>query len=127
MQQTTSLTNCFGFASQKHGEPPAKAAVAAGGAGANLIQVTLKSMAADSSHKAPVARKLPGSMTVANVKRMCQQLFGLDMSKQKLFCQAPGVKDVWEGLLSRTQNLSRTSTVVSLASCPRRAFSNNFG
>lgn len=35
-------------------------------------------------------------MTVANIKRMCQQLFGLDMAKQKLFCQAAGEENVWE-------------------------------
>jgi hypothetical protein len=82
---------------QKHGEPVVSTAAAGGGTGGGLIQVTLKSMAAESSHKPPVGRKLPGSMTVSNVKRMCQQLFGLEMSKQKLFCQAPGIKDVWEG------------------------------
>eukprot|EP00285_Hemiselmis_virescens_P010335 CAMPEP_0173381150 /NCGR_PEP_ID=MMETSP1356-20130122/3610_1 /TAXON_ID=77927 ORGANISM="Hemiselmis virescens, Strain PCC157" /NCGR_SAMPLE_ID=MMETSP1356 /ASSEMBLY_ACC=CAM_ASM_000847 /LENGTH=130 /DNA_ID=CAMNT_0014334903 /DNA_START=29 /DNA_END=421 /DNA_ORIENTATION=+ len=53
-------------------------------------------MAPESSHKDPVSRKLPGSMTVANLKRMCQQLFGLDAAKQRLFCRLVGEKDVWD-------------------------------
>jgi hypothetical protein len=34
-------------------------------------------------------------MTVANVKRMCQQLFKLDASKQRLFTKATSETDMW--------------------------------
>ena len=66
---------------------PHRQEAALGGGGGGLIQVTLKSMAPESSHIAPVSRKLPGSMTVSSIKRMCQQLFGLDLGKQRLFCR----------------------------------------
>lgn len=54
----------FAACLEKHGEPVAKKVAAVGGIGGGLIQVTLKSMAPESSHIAPVSRKLPGSMTV---------------------------------------------------------------
>ena len=63
---------------QIHGPPecPVGGAgqVAAGGSGASMIEVTLCSMAAASSHKAPVTRRLPASVTIGHVKKLCQQV-----------------------------------------------------
>jgi hypothetical protein len=51
--------------------------VATGGGPSSMVEVTLRSMAAASSHKPPVTRRLPASVTVANVKRLCQQVRAL--------------------------------------------------
>ena len=48
--------------------------VAAGGSGASMIEITLCSMAAESSHKAPVTRRLPSSVLVGHVKKLCHQV-----------------------------------------------------
>jgi hypothetical protein len=83
---------------QKHGLPEVRAG-GAQGAGPAMLSVTLKSMAADSAHKAAISRKLPAGMTVANVKRMCQQLFKLDVAKQRLFTKAVSDTDMWDAEL----------------------------
>jgi C4-dicarboxylate-specific signal transduction histidine kinase len=38
-------------------------------------------------------------MTVANVKRMCQQLFKLDVARQRLFAKARSESDMWNAEL----------------------------
>jgi hypothetical protein len=97
--ETISKSDCiFAALVQKHGLPAvAKGAAASGGPA--MLNVNLTSMAADSSHKAPIARKLPAGMTVANVKRMCQQLFKLDVARQRLFAKARSETDMWNAEL----------------------------
>jgi tubulin-specific chaperone E len=48
--------------------------VAAGGSGASMLEITLCSMAAASSHKPSVTRRLPSSVLVGHVKKLCQQV-----------------------------------------------------
>lgn len=79
---------------EKHGVGPVRAATTGGGGG-SMLTVTLKSMAAESSHKKEVTRRLPGSMSVAAVKRMCKQLFGLEVAQQALFAKPKDEPDVW--------------------------------
>ena len=65
---------------EKHGDPndaPKDAAGGAGGLAANLVQVTLRCVAAEACHLEPVTKKLPGSARVALVKRLAKKLFKL--------------------------------------------------
>eukprot|EP00960_Hanusia_phi_P031375 749263-Hanusia_phi.AAC.10 len=82
---------------QKHGAPVMQDAAARSNS-STMLSVTLKSMASDSCSKAPLTRKLPASMTVANLKRMCQQLFKLDVSKQSLYVKSKDEIDAWTGI-----------------------------
>eukprot|EP00742_Colponemidia_sp_Colp-10_P003275 GILJ01003485.1.p1 GENE.GILJ01003485.1~~GILJ01003485.1.p1 ORF type:complete len:552 (+),score=93.11 GILJ01003485.1:115-1770(+) len=50
----------------------------------NMISVHIRSLHADSVEKAPVARKLPLTMTVKDVKVLCSRLYKVDPSKQLL-------------------------------------------
>ena len=100
---------------EKHGLP-AVAKGAAAGSGPTMLNVTLTSMAADSSHKAAIARKLPAGMTVANVKRMCQQLFKLDVARQRLFTKARTETDMWNAELME-EDLKPISFYVTHEEC----------
>eukprot|EP01027_Heterolobosea_sp_BB2_P009865 GEZU01014523.1.p1 GENE.GEZU01014523.1~~GEZU01014523.1.p1 ORF type:complete len:344 (+),score=111.26 GEZU01014523.1:305-1336(+) len=78
---------------QKHGDPmealagAQSAAEAQGSFAKDLVSVTLRSMSASTSGGAMEAtRKLPTStMTVQKLKQMCQRLFKLDPSLQRLY------------------------------------------
>ena len=79
---------------EKHGLPAVRG-VGQASVGPSMLTVNIKSMAADSSHKAAIQRKLPGGMTVGGVKRMCQQLFKLDVARQRLYTKACTESDMW--------------------------------
>ncbi len=64
-----------------------------GGGGAStlareMLGVTLVSMAASSMTLAPVEKKLPGSLTVAQLKQLCHKLFRLEPALQVLYYKA---------------------------------------
>ncbi|XP_024534249.1 tubulin-folding cofactor E [Selaginella moellendorffii] len=54
---------------------------------ASLITITIKCVAASLGEIAPVTRKLPGSMTVGKLKLLCEALFKLKATKQRLFLE----------------------------------------
>lgn len=65
----------------------------AGGGGASalareMLAVTLVSMAASSMTMAPVEKRLPGSLTVAQLKQLCHKLFRLEPALQVLYYKA---------------------------------------
>lgn len=74
------------------GSAASAAGLGGGGAGAGLaremLSVTLVSMAAASMTMAPVAKRLPGSLTVAQLKQLCHKLFGLEPALQVLYYRA---------------------------------------
>ena len=100
---------------EKHGMPAVRGA-GEGTIGPSMLNVNLKSMAADSSHKAAIQRKLPGGMTVANVKRMCQQLFKLDVARQRLYTKACTETDMWNAELME-EDLKPISFYVTHEDC----------
>lgn len=57
---------------------------------AEMISVTLQSMAAGSITVPDVQRNLPGSLAVARLKLMMSKLFGLEPSRQVLYFRAAG-------------------------------------
>jgi len=66
-----------------HGVPDVpKASSNVGTLADSILSLSLATM---SSEAQPIKRKLPGSMTVAKVKILMQQLFKLDASKQRLY------------------------------------------
>ena len=77
----------------QHGE------LALGGADANgtgklsdeLLKVTLTCVAASAGERMPVEKKLPRSLTVGKLKVLCQKLFKVPMSEQRLFACTPGI------------------------------------
>ena len=100
---------------EKHGLPAVRGQ-GGGGAGPSMLNVTLKSMAADSAHKAPVTRKLPAGMTVANVKRLCQQLFKLDAGQQRLYTKNSTETDMWNADLME-EDLKPISFYIGCEEC----------
>jgi len=55
-----------------------------------LVNLTLKSSAGESSDAPEAVRKLPTSLQVSKLKLVCTQVFKLDPAKQRLFYKAPG-------------------------------------
>lgn len=58
--------------------------------GDDLISVALTCVAASAGEKAPVTKKLPGSLTVQKLKLLCEKLFKVPVSRQKLFYKQEG-------------------------------------
>ena len=52
-----------------------------------VINVTIRSVAADSCTMEPLLRRLPTQLTVAKVKALCARQFGLDRDWQTLHCR----------------------------------------
>ena len=54
----------------------------------DVINVTIRSMAADSCTREPLIRRLPTQLTVSKIKALCARQFGLDRDLQTLhFCR----------------------------------------
>lgn len=70
----------------KHGEPVVARAADGpkGGLAEDVITVTIRCVAPSLAMNAPHTRKLPLSLTVRNLKLICQQLFTLAAAKQRL-------------------------------------------
>jgi len=75
----------------KLGAPAVDAATSAAGQrpGTGMLVVTLRSNAAASVTKPPTEKKLPSTLTVAAVKKLCEQLYRLDPAKQNIFHRHP--------------------------------------
>lgn len=95
----------------KHGE---QRAVGAGGAGAGngalaaeLIEVTIRSIAGDTANLPPCSRRLPNGLPLKSVKMIACQLFKLEPTKQQLLYTPPGCeKDIPEPLDDDTKSLA---------------------
>ncbi len=70
----------------KHGEPAVARAADGpkGGLAEDVITVTIRCVAPSLAMNAPHTRKLPLSLTIRNLKLICQQLFTLAAAKQRL-------------------------------------------
>ena len=95
----------------KHGEQRASGA---GGAGAGngtlaaeLIEVTIRSIAGDTANLPPCSRRLPNGLPLKSVKMIACQLFKLEPTKQQLLYTPPGgEKDIPEPLDDDTKSLA---------------------
>ena len=61
------------------------AAMGTGAMGAEVINVTIVSMAAGSVEKEPLKKKLPASFAVGKLKLLCKKVFDLDPDMQTLY------------------------------------------
>ena len=76
----------------RHGEQRVtKGGGVGGGALKNeLLELTLRSTAAEAAALPPVSRKLPGGLPLKSVKMIACQLFKVEPTRQQLLYQAPG-------------------------------------
>ena len=95
----------------KHGEQRGMGA-AGGGNGngalaAELIELTIRSIAGDTAHLPPCSRRLPNGLPLKSVKMIACQLFKLEPTKQQLLYTPPGgEKDIPEPLDDDTKSLA---------------------
>ena len=95
----------------KQGEQRAMGAAGAGGGSgtlaAELIEVTIRSIAGDTAHVPPCARRLPNGLPLRSVKMIACQLFKLEPARQQLLYTPPGgEKDIPEPLDDDTKSLA---------------------
>ncbi len=80
-----ALHPLFQELAERHKESMAASATVTGGSSAaQPVNVTIRSMAADSCSMEPLRKRLPGGLTVGRLKAMCLRAFGLDMERQLL-------------------------------------------
>ena len=63
-----------------------------GGPATQPVNVTIRSMAADSCSMEPLQKRLPGGLKVGRLKAMCLRAYGLDMDRQLLHAKREKVR-----------------------------------
>lgn len=63
-----------------------------GGPATQPVNVTIRSMAADSCSMEPLQKRLPGGLKVGRLKAMCLRAYGLDMDRQLLHAKREQVR-----------------------------------
>ena len=98
----------------KHGaHVTASSAASSGGViAAELIEVSMRCLAAESAHLPVATRKLPGGLPLKSVKLIATQLFKVEPTKQQLLYCPPGQdKDIPEPLDEDSRSLADLGVV----------------
>lgn len=116
------LYQLFDLYAQKYGTEMGAAGSGAGSVpmAAEMLTVTLQSMAATSATVPEVQKNLPGSLAVAKLKLMMSKIFGLEPSRQALYFRAPG-EDLPTPLDDDAQSLSYFGVTSGCTICMNEA------
>ena len=84
--QVLAMHPLFQELAQRHKDSMAASATATGGGSVFMppVNVTIRSMAADSCTMEALHKRLPGGLKVGRLKAMCMRAFGLEMERQLL-------------------------------------------
>jgi hypothetical protein len=121
-EEARQFYQLFDLYAQKYGTEMGAASSGAGSVpmAAEMLTVTLQSMAATSATVPEVQKNLPGSLAVAKLKLMTSKIFGLEPSRQALYFRAPG-EDLPTPLDDDAQSLSYFGVTSGCTICMNEA------